>query len=100
MVDPSAGNRVVWERRAVLKSGRKKIPGTLAVTAAKLVFTPLISGTPVTVALRRVVDVECVGSIKKKMKVTAGDMSYVFSIREAHHVASLVRSLSGGPQGL
>ncbi|HDN50181.1 MAG TPA: hypothetical protein ENG06_00215 [Thermoplasmatales archaeon] len=100
MIELEKGERVMLEKSANLRGAHRKVPGTLTITNRKLHFIPFLSHRSVTVCMEDIAGVEFVNGLIKKMKVTTEDREYVFSIREAAHVVSLVKVLIGSPQDL
>ena len=94
MVDLNDDERIVYEKSVNLKTKYKKTPGSLLITNKKILFSPFLSKKSIIIMMDDVQNVELIKGFIKKMKIITKKREYVFSIRGAKDVVSLVKALS------
>jgi len=85
--------KILLRRKANLRSGKAKAIGTFFVTSAKLSFRPLAGRRSIDIPIRKITDMEIVGKIYKKMRITADGKQYIIYTKKAKDVMALIKTL-------
>jgi hypothetical protein len=92
-VDRTYERGAMLERKAVMKHGRKKIPGTFIVKGDRIIFRSLIGRKEFIFHRTEIMDMGIEGGVRKKLYIVTGKQKYLFSMKNVGDVYNLLLAL-------